>query len=358
MSGAVFSDRIGRAKKAFATRRIPKSSASNLLTGTVTPRAGDLVLARIEELGQHRHIELESGRRARVFPGDEVILAFGNRYAPDQFEAFVSETLEPCHMVAAGGIAAKACVKHGMMGSATGIQPLGILADGEGRALNLKDYTLPPPDLSPEGSPEPFTVAVVGTSMNAGKTETATQLIRGLRAAGLKVGAAKITGTGSGGDLWSMIDAGASPVVDFTDAGLPSTYLMEQERIESAMKLLLGHIRSAHVDAVILEIADGLFQKETASLLQSELFRSEVDGVVFAAPDALGAVAGTTWLTSRNIPVLAISGLITQSPLAMREAKDATQAPLLLPKELAKPEITSLFGLKLGKNEPALATPA
>ena len=59
--------------------------------------------------------------------------------------------------------------------------------------------------------------------MNSGKTTTAASLIHGLKRAGLKVAAVKVTGTGSGGDLWSMSDAGAATTLDFTDLGHAST---------------------------------------------------------------------------------------------------------------------------------------
>ena len=53
------------------------------------PQPGDLVLARVTRVGQHQHIEQVTGRRAKLWQDDEIIVAYGNRYAPDQFEAFV-----------------------------------------------------------------------------------------------------------------------------------------------------------------------------------------------------------------------------------------------------------------------------
>ena len=107
--------RIAGWKTPYAARRVPRSACRTLLTGEVTPRVGDLVLVRIDKLGQHKHLELACGRRARLFPGDEVVLAYGNRYAPDQFEAEVPADMGPCHMVAAGGIAARVISKHDRM---------------------------------------------------------------------------------------------------------------------------------------------------------------------------------------------------------------------------------------------------
>ena len=80
-------ERISTAKAAFSTRRVCFSQATSLLCGQHSPRAGDLVLARVTRLGQHSRIELATGRRARLHIGDEVIVCYGNRYAPDQFEA-------------------------------------------------------------------------------------------------------------------------------------------------------------------------------------------------------------------------------------------------------------------------------
>jgi len=40
----------------------------SLLVQDATPRPGDLVLARIDKLGQHKNLELTTGRRARLFP--------------------------------------------------------------------------------------------------------------------------------------------------------------------------------------------------------------------------------------------------------------------------------------------------
>ena len=54
-----------------------------------------------------------------------------------------------------------------------------------------------------------------------------------------------------------------------------------------------------------------------------------VDVVLFAAPDAIGAVAGVAHLRSRGLDVAAVSGRITRSPLATREAQDELGLPVL-----------------------------
>src|SRR2546430_9351468 len=47
-------------------------------------------------------------------------------------------------------------------------------------------------------------------------------LVVGLRRRRLRVGAAKVTGTGAGGDPWLLTDAGASLVLDFNHGSPPA----------------------------------------------------------------------------------------------------------------------------------------
>ena len=328
-------------KMPFVTRRVPRSAMATLVGGDRAPRPGDLVLVRVERLGQHRHLELVSGRRARLFPGDEVVLAYGHRYAPDQFEAEVPADLAPCHMVAAGGIASCMLSRHGRVRAATQVQPLGLIGDRHGRVINLADHALPVP---PAVRRRPFTVAVLGTSMNAGKTETVSHLVRGLAAAGLRVGAAKVTGTGSGGDVWSMTDAGARSVLDFTDAGMASTYLADEAQLVAAMQRLLDTLAAQGHEAVVFEVADGLFQRETGMLAASAAFAQTVDAVVFAAGDAMGSAMGIARLRELGLPVRAASGLVTASPLAAREAAAATRLPVLDLDALSSAGVAEVLG--------------
>jgi len=83
---------------------------------------------------------------------------------------------------------------------------------------------------------------------------------------------------------------------------------------------------------VVLEIADGLLQTETAWLL--ERVGTIADAVVFAATDSLSAKAGTRILQDLLLPVRAISGLVTRSPLAVGETTAATGLPVLSPADL------------------------
>ena len=318
--------RLRRAKRAYSTRRVDLDQAVGLLTGDYVPQAGDLVLARVDRLLQHKRLELTDGRRADLFPGDEILVCYGNRYAPDQFEAEVPTDLSPCHLVAAGGIAAQCLSRNSRISAASRIAPIGVLARADGRAVNLADHALAP---RPAPASRPTVTAVVGTSMNAGKTTTLANLALGLTRQGLRVGAAKVTGTGAGGDVWHMTDAGCRLVLDFTDGGAPSTYRLPIGQCESIMETLVATLCEAEVDAILIEVADGILQEETRELVQSATFARLVDNVIFAAGDALGAAGGVEWLRAHGLTPIGVSGTLTAAPLAIRECATLVDLPLL-----------------------------
>ncbi len=326
--------RLKQAKRAFTTRNVDFAIAERLIRSGRVPEAGDVVLARVKAIGQHPKIEHVHGRRGQLYVGDEILVAYGNRYAPDQFEAFVPKDMNECDLVAGGGIASRMTRKHASMKAPTTIEVIGLLAREDGSILNLADFAI----CDDTVSTRPKTVIfVIGSSMNAGKTTTAGGLVHGLTRAGFRVGAAKLTGTGSGGDLWTMRDAGAIVAIDFTDAGHASTFGLKGESLELISTNLLGKLADAGAEIAIVEIADGLLQSETAELVQTARDKGWYDGIVFAAADAMGAAFGANWLTERGITPLALSGLVSASPLAASEAEQSTGLPIATLAELRDP---------------------
>jgi len=346
--------RVAAAKAAYSTRRVDLECATQLLGGCIAPQAGDLVLARVLKIGQHQRIEQPTGRRAALYEGDEVIVCYATRYAPDQFEAYVPEDLGPCDLVAAGGVAANCVSRHNSMKSPTRLQPLGLLADANGVHLNLWDWRLAP---APSPLRRPLTIAVLGTMMNAGKTTCAADLVHGFRQRGWRVGAAKVTGTGAGGDRWANIDAGAERVIDFTDAGVASTFGLKPQAVEDIFIHLNNHLASTGLDAVVLEVADGLSQRETATLLCSEKFQNLCDGILFAAGDAYGALGGVRFLQQQGLNVVAAGGKLTASALSVLEAQQLLEIPVLDSRQLRSGTWPGLEALQTPGPAQTLETP-
>lgn len=334
---------LAQAKWAFTTRHVDQRDVATLLPARAASDSGQLVLARVERLGQHDGLQLAGGRRAALYVGDLIVVCLGDRYAPDQFEG-VGETTDDgrCELLAAGGIAGTVRHRHGRMGAATALRVLACLGDASAQPINIRRYAIDLP--SAVGTCRVPVVLVVGSSMNAGKTTACASLIHGLSRAGCRVGAVKVTGTGSYGDVQSYADAGASEVLDFTDAGYASTYRIEAAAIEHAARRLVAELERRDCEVVVVEVADGLFQRETAQLLASRSWHAVLHGVVFAAGDAMGAVGGVQRLQAQGWRVLAFTGLVTASPLAAAEAEaalasSATVVPSLTREALRTPDV-------------------
>lgn len=316
---------LARIKRSFVTRRLDLADVAALDPAPRNLEPGDLVIARVEQLGHHTKIEHPNGRRAALHPGDTVLLACGARYAPDQFEADCPSAAGPADLAAAGGIAGLVRHQHDRIAQPTRIEILGVLQDRAGCRINLKRYAI-------DGETRPICIpmlAVCGTAMNSGKTYTVASLVRGYSNIGYRAAAIKVTGTGAGGDLWAYTDAGAHIALDFTDAGFSTTYRVPVSDILAGLWQLASATVSAGADVIVLELADGLQQQETAALLNTTRFLRSLTGVVFAACDALGAKAGVSWLEMAGAPVCAVSGAIARSPLAMREAAEIVGVPCL-----------------------------
>ncbi|MCF6219339.1 MAG: molybdopterin-guanine dinucleotide biosynthesis protein MobB [Gammaproteobacteria bacterium] len=334
MMTVIDNNRINSAKRAFVTRNVVLDQIRLLDSEPTQINSGDLVLARVEKVGNHKALELTTGRRSILHKGDEVLVAYGNRYAPDQYEAVVPEDMGRCDLVAAGGIASKALSWSTRIRAPTRIRPIGLVCGADGKVINLSRYKVAEQVVSDT----PKVIAVVGSSMNAGKTTTVVSLVRGLTQKGYRVGAVKITGTGAGGDLWKMHDAGATEAVDFTDAGISSTFMTPLPQLHEATHRLVSHLAAKQCDVIVMEIADGIYQQESSGLIQSSQMQNLVNGYVYAADGSTGAAAGVAWLQRFGL-VLGVSGKVTASPLASREAEQVTGLPCYTSDALAQGEV-------------------
>ena len=312
-----------KSKWSFITRNVDICDVQNVeMRLNRRPQSGDLIVARIVKVSNHTRIQLRSGRRSTLFPGDQVVVAYGNRYAPDQFEAIIPQDLDACDLVAAGGIASHSISRHTALKAPTRLRPEGYCINQNGNVMNLKDYSVLNEQENKFDVP---VIAVVGTSMNSGKTTTAASLVRGFHKAGKNVVAIKCTGTGSGNDLWEYEDSGANKVYDFTDAGYASTYkLSNHEIIDCFLNLINTATADNEPDVIVLEVADGLLHDETLNLISSKEYKQHVSKTIFAAGEAMGAVAGVRLLTEIGVKVDALSGVLSASQLAIVEAQRAT----------------------------------
>jgi hypothetical protein len=222
----------------------------------------------------------------------------------------------------------------------TTLRPLGYLVDESQRRVNLTDHGL---TRSAQPESRPTTILVVGSAMDSGKTTAAYSVIHGLMRSGARVCAAKLTGTASAKDVRVMGDAGALRVLDFTDAGFGSTANCSREQLRSIMLAIMYDLAAERPDYVVMEIADGIVQRETEILLQLLQDGRHADYVIYTCNDSLGIQDGVRRLQNDGFNVVAVSGWAACSPLAAQESQSQTDLPVLLPEQLQQPSVAGLF---------------
>lgn len=342
------------AKWSFTARRVREADVRGLSTDFANAVAGDVVLAQTEILGQHKKVQLRTGRPSENIVGDHVVMVVGNRYAPDQFEGAAEIDPEGCAVIAGGGILGRVVAAHVAMEPPTMVRPVGLLTDAEGEVINIASYALPDRTIPPGVT----VIGVFGTSMNSGKTTTSMSLALGLARAGYKVAGVKATGTGAFGDYNAFLDAGVA-VSDFVDAGMVSTYQMPLDRIERGFETLVGTAAADGAEVVVVEFADGVFQQEATAILEGSRIVRRLDGVIFAAYDSMGAYGGVTALAGHDLRPFAVSGLVTCSPLGTSEARAATGLPVVTRDELRDPDrvrvLTAALFARVGSRTAAAA---
>ncbi|GAA0640728.1 DUF1611 domain-containing protein [Kutzneria viridogrisea] len=332
-------DRVELAKGSYSTRLVQLGEAAGLTRHEVHPQPGDVLLARVTEVGEHRYLERPDGRLANLFDDDEVLLCYG-----EHEQAQVPDDLGPCQLVAAGGVAART-EREGTK-ARTSLVPLGLLVDEEGQVLNLRRWAMRMPVPYPS---RPVTLVITGTGAGTGKTSAAAALIRGLNKAGFQVGAAKVTGTGMGVETWVMRDAGAKTVLDMTDAGLASTYRASLPTLVRTFELLVAQLAATGVGVVVVELAEGIPQAETGALLATPDFAHCVDGVLVAAHDAVGAGSGVARLRTWDLPVIGVTGRLTRSTATAGQAAQLTDLPVLTLADLRGPETAGSLAKPLAR---------
>lgn len=211
---------------------------------------GDYVIGEVITLpGNGVGIELADGRMMQVDIGDRLLGAFGVRFATLEATGSWEAIAADGRMTAmtAAGLFGKLTSKSPQIPTLTELRYGGHVLVA-GHKARMRDFALPE-------TGQRFALPVlliIGSSMSAGKTRSAQIVIRRLRALGLRVLAAKLTGAGRYRDLLAMRDAGAETIFDFVDAGLPSTVCAPAD-YRQAIGALLSQMATSDADVAVIE---------------------------------------------------------------------------------------------------------
>ncbi len=291
---------------------------------TPDPQPGDVVLVRVKNIRNHSRIMTMSGERLRLYSNDLMICVLGNRYATDAFEGEV-QSLNRLYLLTGAGMIGTVLSRNAGTKPPTEVEFLGYLMNRQGSRVNLKTLQYRPPL---QTSLPANIIFVIGSGMNSGKTTTVSKLIRGLLDKGLKVSGCKLTGSVSHRDLLELKSTGAQDVRDFSDYGFPSTYLCSREELRGLFNAMLSDAAKTNPDVAVVEVADGLLQRETRMILQDARIKTHIKGIVLTAACASSAIYGIEQLKNSGYEVVAVSGIITNSPLYIRELNDHCEIPV------------------------------
>lgn len=139
-------------------------------------------------------------------------------------------------------------------------------------------------------------VLIIGTSMDAGKTVAAAAIIRELKRMGKRVAGAKLTGVGRYRDILAMEQAGADTVLDFVDAGLPSTVVPADE-YRAVLQVLCSKLAAAEADVVVAEAGASPLEPYNGELAVGML-SEQVCATVLCASDpyaVVGVISAFGW---------------------------------------------------------------
>ena len=310
------------------------------------PEVGDLIFGEIYELGHHRSIESRSARLHTINVGTRAIFVYGNRYAPAQYEGLVpEENGDYVDLFSRGGVIGEVHSQNQLIGRATRVRMLGYVCTDDGAVINTREHVLLKPKKEKREKQGAKLILCIGTSMNSGKTEAAAACCYAISSMGRQVRAAKLTGTASLKDILLMNDCGADHIVDFTYFGYPSSYLLELDQLLAMFNDFDMKYGNNPKNYLVIEFADGIFQRETAMLLKSPEVRNRISKLIFCAPDSTAVFGGLKVLEEEfDLKPDAISGLCSSSPLAMREIEAFTDLPIIQSMEKDFRKIFSVIG--------------
>ncbi len=287
---------------------------------------GDFVAATVlERPGVAHTVESTSGRMAEVFPRDVLVGALGSRFATLESVGDwrdVGDDLRLDSLTRAGVFGRCTSVAPQSLPQVIPLRYLGHVLEDGGK-LTMSDFVLP---LERRELDAPV-ILIIGTSMSAGKTTTAKIAVRLLTARGLRVGGVKLTGVARYADALAMRDAGTAHVVDFVDAGLPST-VCEPDVYRAALAHMVSSLAGADLDVVVGEAGASPLEPYNVDLAE-EALREHIRFRILCASDPY-AVVGVADAHGVVPDVVAGKATTTAAGVALCEKLSGTRALNLL----------------------------
>lgn len=228
----------------------------------IVAREGYVLAVRIiDDKATYNVIEDPGGRLIPLRAGDLLAGTLGSRRALRGYAGHVPERLavgDTLEVLNLGGVLGRCTSVNPELGPPFHAEILGAvlafpaLGDRIGRPAHIRDQAIPPAERLTVAVPIVF---VSGTSMDAGKTVAASELVRGLSRRGHRVAACKLTGVALMRDALAMRDAGAIEALTFNDAGRATTRGQEAAALARG---ILNRLAIGRPDVIVAELGDGI----------------------------------------------------------------------------------------------------
>lgn len=311
----------------------------------IVAREGYVLAVRIlDDKATYNVIEDPGGRLIPLRAGDLLAGTLGSRRALKGYAGHVPKRLavgDLLEVLNLGGVLGRCTSVNPELGAPFHAEVLGAvlafpaLGDRIGRPAHIRDRAIPPAERLTCVVP---VIYVSGTSMDAGKTVAAAEIVRGLSRTGRRVAACKLTGVALMRDALAMRDAGAIAALTFNDAGLATTRGDETVPIARG---ILNRLAEVGPDVIVAELGDGILGDYG---VQDVLADPGLMGLgaahVLCAADPVGCWgAAEIFGREYGLPIAVVSGPVTDNQVGRAFVQDA----LGLPAHNARHDATGLL---------------
>jgi hypothetical protein len=291
----------------------------------IPAKEGGVVAVRVlNSKSTYNQIELPSGRFSTVKKGDVLAVALGHRKALFGYSGYLPKEVkvgDKLNILNLGGVLGVCDSINPDLGEPYVCEVLGqilafpFLGERIGIPAHITQNAVPISDkLNINGVP---VVAIVGTTMSAGKTAAACALVQAFTHRGLRVSAGKATGVSLRRDILAMEDAGARRISIFTDLGIVTT---TPEVSSHSTRTQLTHLANDKPDVIVLELGDGLLGLYGVdAILEDVKIRETFSAIVLAASDPVATWGGVRLLEERyGLDTTVVTGPATDNAAGIR----------------------------------------
>ncbi|MBI3343009.1 hypothetical protein HY032_02545 [Candidatus Gottesmanbacteria bacterium] len=293
-------------------KNVPLSSDTQM-QASIEPNEGLVIAVQaLNSDSKNNILETTNGRLGKLVTGDIVPAVLGKRRALREYAGDIPSTLtvgDELYWMCESGLVGEIKGVNERWGVPMNVAVLGVLIK-HGKTINIKDFAIPWKKEIQKSSP---IVAVLATCMDSGKTTLICKLADHFHHNGLKIAGIKLTGVAFMQDPFKMKDAGIGTVMDFVDAGLPSTCGHPDDAIAAACGVIT-EINKTHPDLILAEFGDGIIgEYNVASILAHPSVKKHIIMTIVAANDLVSAWGAKLKMEELGLPVDVFTGPVVNS---------------------------------------------